>query len=312
MSGAWLPATVRTRPAVWIAAAIVALTGLLSTVVIVAVGGQAPLTVAATEESPFVGLATWVDMYDWTKNHGGGTARLGPSTVDRIAERGVRTLELQATASAPGELLERSTLEEWVSRAKGRGLQVVLWYVPTFVDTPGDVRTLTELADLRPDGIGVDIESKAVTDVAERSRRLVQLSQQLRSAVPDRPLQAIVLPPTYLEEVTPTAWPGFPWAELKGLYDVWSPMAYWTDRLTSSGFRDATRYTNANLARIRELLGDPAAPIHMIGGIGDKATPASVRAFASVVQETKVLGASLYDWRTTTTGHWDELQRIGR
>lgn len=305
----WRVVAARLRPGVLAVGGILALTAVLTTVVLVVTNGPS-VVLGASKVSPYIGLATWVDMYDWTAKFGGGTARLRPEAVDQMAEQGVQTLAIQATATAPGEILERSTLEAWMSQAEEQDLQVVLWYLPTFADTAGDIRTLSELDTLEPDGIGVNIESKVVTDVPERSRRLVQLSRQLRDAVPGTPLQAIVLSPTYLEQVTPAAWPGFPWAELKGVYDVWSPMAYWTDRRTSSGLRDATRYTNANLARIRELLDDPQVPVHMVGGVGDQATTASVREFTAVVQAEDCIGASLYDWRTTTAAHWAELTPI--
>lgn len=310
MRSTWLAAANRVRLGILVVGGVLSLTLVLTTVVLLALGQGSAETAANTKPSPYTGLGTWVDMYDWTAKFGGGTPRIGPATVDAMNKRGVQTLEIQAAADAPGTILERSTLEQWVARAKKRGMRVVLWYIPTFVDTAGDVKTLTELESLKPDGIGVDIESKQVADVAERSRRLVSLSQQLRAALPGTPLQAIVLAPVYLEQVTPGAWPAFPWSELKGLYDVWSPMAYWTDRLASSGFRDAQRYTTLNIARLREVLGDATAPIHVIGGIGDEATAASVREFVRMAKADGCIGASLYDWRTTTAADWTELAPI--
>jgi hypothetical protein len=147
-------------------------------------------------------------------------------------------------------------------------------------------------------GIGVDIESTAVADPADRSARMLDLSKAVRAAMPDRALSAVVLPPVDTDVVNLKYWPGFPWQEIRGIYDVWQPMGYWTNRSAGSGYRDAERYTRENVERLRAHLGDPTAVVHPIGGIMDKATPHDVAGYLKAVRDTGSVGASLYTWGT--------------
>jgi hypothetical protein len=164
------------------------------------------------------------------------------------------------------------------------------------------------------DTIAVDIESLKVRDHAERSRRLLALSSELRSARPDLSLGAIPYPPVVTEVINPNLWPGFPWRELAPLYDVWLPMSYQSDRKESSGYRDAERYTAESIDRMRANLGRPDAPVHTIGGIADRTSPADVEGMLRASVPRGVIGGSLYDYRTTTDGLWPALQafRTGR
>src|SRR5215204_7159959 len=73
----------------------------------------------------------------------------------------------------------------------------------------------------RFDGVAVDIEwTDSVPDPTLRSRRLVELSERLRSSASaggagaGGALGAIVPPPVQLEDVNPDLWPAFPWREL--------------------------------------------------------------------------------------------------
>ena len=59
------------------------------------------------------------------------------------------------------------------------------------------------------DGIGVDIESRVVPDVNDRSARLVDLSRRLRRR-PARGASAIVVPPVVMDVINVNFWPGFP------------------------------------------------------------------------------------------------------
>ena len=99
----------------------------------------------------------------------------------------------------------------------------------------------------------MDIEDRGLPDVAERNRRVIELSRQVRQAVGDRvTIGAVVLPTVLLEKVNPDFWPGFPWAEIGPFYNVWLPMTYWTDRLTASGYRDPNRLISETIARTRD------------------------------------------------------------
>jgi hypothetical protein len=160
------------------------------------------------------------------------------------------------------------------------------------------------------DGIGLDIEwRKDVPDHVERNARLVELSRRLRAAMGGAALSAIPPPPVIMEVVNPRFWPEFPWRELAPLYDVWMPMAYWTFRTQSSGYRDGYRYTAENVHRMRANLGLPNAPVHPIGGTDNRSTDDDYRGFVRASHETRSIGGSIYDFRTTPAQAWEILRR---
>ena len=235
--------------------------------------GAAPATVAKSVV-PFKGLGTWVDVYDWSVTFTKGQPTVSPDDVDRMAATGVQTLYIQAArADTPEDVLEADRLRAIVDRARSHHMVVVGWFLPYLTDPANDLRHLQAIAAFGFDGVGVDIESTDVKDVNDRNQRLIDLSTQFRSAAPGVPLAAIVLPPVILEVVNPSYWPNFPWREITPFYDVWMPMAYWTNRSQASGYRDAYRYTSENVVRLRNDLGLPAAPVNPIGGIADEGTP---------------------------------------
>jgi hypothetical protein len=263
------------------------------------------------------GLGAWVDVFDYVPAIGGDRPPVGPDDVDAMAALGVRTLYLQAAFDSPrlaDGAVPADLLAPILRRAHGRGLRVVGWYAPRFLDPAADLRRLVAITrfsadDERFDGLAVDIEDRSLTDVAERNRRLVDLSRGLRAAIdPDAVIGAIVLSPVLLENVNPRFWPAFPWAELAPSYQVWLPMAYWTDRRRASGFREPRRYVETTVARTRELLVQPTAPMHPIGGIGDALTEGELDAFASTLPDVAAIGGSVYDYRTMPTGGWGVLR----
>ena len=149
------------------------------------------------------------------------------------------------------------------------------------------------------DGIGVDIESRVVPDVAERSRRLVDLSRRLRQSTGTAVLSAIVVPPVVMDIINPNFWVGFPWAELAPYYNVWMPMGYWTGRTQASGYHDGYRYTLDNITLIRQHINQPTAVVHPIGGIADTATDDEIRGMVIAAREQGAVGWSMYDWNTS-------------
>ena len=231
-----------------------------------------------------------------------------------MAARGVQILYIQASRfNAPGDgPLEPDRLRAFIDRAHARGIAVVAWYLPNFVDVDRDLRRLLAIARLPVESVAVDIEARDVADVSERNRRLVWLSSSLRNALPGRALGAIVLPPVATDVINPNLWPSFPWHQLRPHYDVWLPMSYWTNRAQGSAYRNAHRYTTENVNRLRANLGMPDARVHPIGGIGDRTTPGDVAEFRQAAAETSSLGGSLYDWRTTGGGLWPGLQGFRR
>ena len=137
----------------------------------------------------------------------------------------------------------------FLERAHRLGMRVVGWYYPDFASVDVDLERLLQIAHFdqggqRFDGVSVDIEdNQVVTDPAERSRRLVELSAgSARTLGPEAAIAATVLPAVLTEVLNPTYWPGFPWAQLKPYYDVWMPMAYWSFR-DESPYKSGYTYT---------------------------------------------------------------------
>lgn len=256
----------------------------------------------------YAGLGTWIDAYDWSRTFGKDGPLVGVSDIDRMAAVGVETLYVQTSRwNAPVDILEPERLEPLIQRARERGMAVVAWYLPTFVDPAQDLRRLLAAASLDVDAVAVDIESRDVADTAERNRRLVQLSRDVRAALPGTALGAIAFPPVVMEVINTSFWPGFPWAELAPLYDVWVPMAYQSFRTAASGYRDGYRYTAENIDRLRARVG-PGAVVHVVGGIADATTPADVDGMVAAASERGAIGGSLYDWRTTAAPLWPHLR----
>ena len=255
------------------------------------------------------GLGAWIDAFDFEPAYQGdaGEPPLGPEVIDDLADAGVRTLYLQAARlddRASGVLLDRDLLAQFLLRAHGRGMEVVGWYLPLFVDVEADLERLLAVAGFevlghRFDGVAVDIEYvEGVPDVAERSARLVELSRRLREARPTEALGAIVPPPVQLEVVNPQYWRDFPWRAIDINYDVWLPMAYSTTRSAASGYRDTYRYAEESVRRLRNNLGRPDVLVHIVGGIGDQMTSDDLRALGRAVEDTGAIGGSVYDWNS--------------
>jgi len=282
----------------------------------------APTTTAAPSGpaytlEPYRGLGAWVDVFDWTVHYDrtpGDPPAVGLSQIDQMAFHGVRTLYFQPArfdSPSPG-IVEPDQARAIVDRAHANNMSVVGWYLPTMVDPAFDRAQIDAVASLPLDGLGIDIESTLLGDEAERNRRVVALSAELRAAHPGQVLSAIVLPPV-VTEVYGTYWGSFPWAELAPYYDVWQPMGYWTMRSVESGWRDAHTYTAANIDLLRQATGRPDAVVHPVGGIacceGPTAptTAADVEAMVRAAAERGAIGASLYDFATTPPQLWAPL-----
>ncbi|MGQ0826659.1 MAG: hypothetical protein ACT4OX_16800 [Actinomycetota bacterium] len=110
-----------------------------------------------------------------------------------------------------------------------------------------------------------------------------------------------------LHVVNPALWPDFPWAEIAPHVDTWLPMAYWTYRPSDSPYRDAYRYTVENIQRVRDHVGYPHASIHVVGGIGDKATDVDYGEFRRATADVPAVGFSIYDYNTLAPSAWPLL-----
>jgi hypothetical protein len=253
----------------------------------------------------FEGLSTWIDLYD---------IELTPEQQARRAHAaGVQAIYVQtARFNSPDDIHDADRLARLIEASHDLGMEVMTWYIPDFVDPERDLRRSkaaiafeTPRGD-RPAAFGLDIEVEAVDDIAERSRRLVWLSQQLREwAGPDYPMAAVVLPPLQLD-MRPDWWPDFPWQELRPYYDVYLPMSYSSFRGTDA----ATTYewNLANIHETRRRTGDPDLPIHMAGGIADELP--EVEAFVAALRDGNVLGGGLYDLHVTPPESWPALRAL--
>jgi hypothetical protein len=253
----------------------------------------------------FRGLGSWIDVFDHTDD----PATVLPLVRD-MARRGVQTLYLEtARYTSTTDIQFPTALGAAVDEAKRLGMNVVAWYPPGFADLELDIRrSLVAVRYVSPaghrfDAFGADIEyTQALPDHAERSRRAVIYSQRLRDgAGASYPMSAIVIPPTALE-YSPTRWPGFPWAQIKDLYQVFMPMNYWTGRGKNPA--TAADQTKRNVEAVRALTG---RPVHIIGGLGADSDETQVAAYVAAAKESGSLGGGLYDFTTTRPEVWDEL-----
>jgi hypothetical protein len=291
---------------------------LLAAVLFAATLGGTPRAAAADDE-PFRGLGAWVDVYDYVPafQSDGGPPPVTPDAVRDMAALGVETLYLQAAQlddRSKGDLVDRELVRRFVRVAQDEDVQVVAWFLPKFGDLDADLRRIRALAGLRVegepfDGIALDIEwTQTVTDVGARNDALAELSRRARSAVGDLPLGAIVLEPVLLEVVNDEYWPAFPWRRIRDQYDAWLPMTYWTNRNSSSGYREGFAYVDENVRRLRANLDRPDAAVHPIGGIADAVSPADVAGFVRAATRNDAIGWSLYDYATTPSPLWTRLR----
>jgi len=267
---------------------------------------------------PYRGLGAWVDSFDADPAHAPGAPTVYPSAVAGMAAEGVRTLYLQGARASEGARFPTADpwlLAEYLLAAHAADVAVVAWYLPMWEDGDEDLDRLVALSAFevlghRFDGLAVDIEWKDDgLEHEERSRRLVELGERLRTTVGTDVLGGIVMPPVVTEEINPDFWPGFPWAEIRSTYDVWLPMSYWSFRTDEHA--DPRTYTARNVRILRELLGDGSAVVHAVGGIGaadgtdlpDPGEPLAavgdLDGFLTALDETGAVGGSIYDWVTT-------------
>ena len=279
---------------------------LLAVALVCACGAGSGRTADERDLSAYTGLGTWVDLYD---PH---ILARPEAAVAQMARRGVGTLFYETSNyGSRQDIVKPQRVARFVEAAHANGMQIVAWYLPSFTDLARDRRrSLAAINFTTPggeqfDSFALDIESSLVKPASKRTARLLTLSRRLRAAEPDLTLGAIVPAPRGMQRL-PWYWPGFPFAQLAQLYDVFLPMGYFTYRSKLASFSGV--YTQLNIDLLRTGTGNPALPVHPIGGIAAVASTAQVRAFARAARNGKSLGASLYDFAGTTLGQWRELQ----
>ena len=267
---------------------------------------QTPLERATErpELTAYEGLGSWVDLFDrspWRN----------PSwTVRKMDARGVKTIYLQtATYGSPAPVVYPKKVAEFIASAHRRDMTVVGWSVPSFMTPKKDLRraragaVFETGAGERFDSFALDIEASIVQSIWLRNRRLLTLSNKLRTAVgPDYPLGAII-PDSHSRY-----WPDFPYKEIAEHYQVMVPMAYST--FQTHGYKGVRAYTARNIKTIRKETGDPDTPVHVIGGIADDVGVPAARGFVRAIKDHGALGASLYDFPITTAKTWKALKAV--
>jgi hypothetical protein len=288
-------------------ARLVSLTGLCA-LALLGPGAGAGGDAGARSVAPYTGLGTWIDIYS-------PSFRADPTELTAaLAERGVRTLYVQTgNFRQRVDVVGPQHLAALVDAAHARGIAVVGWYLPDLTNLQRDLRRSQAAIDFRTsaggslDAFGLDIESSAVRNSAERTRRLVELSSRVRADVgPRYPLGAIIPSPVGMK-LLPRYWPRFPYAELARTYDVLVPMAYFSYR--ARGPAAVTRYVQTSIRIIRSASGDATVPIHVIGGIASGTSASEAAAFARVAAGCGVDGLSLYDLDATKRSAWPLLRR---
>lgn len=254
--------------------------------------------------APFSGLSTWIDLYD--------VELTAIQQVDVAAAGGVQTVFVQSGKFDSKPIAHPRRLATIIERSHDYGMQVMVWYVPDFVDQQRDFkRSVQAMAFTTPrgdraDAFGLDIEVEDLPNTDKRTTRLLALSKSLRAwAGKAYPMAAIVLPPLQLD-LRPEWWPNFPYAELASYYDVFVPMSYSSFRGTDA--RTTFRWNHDNVVEMRRRAGDPTLPVHLAGGIADRLP--QVGQFIRAAQRSKVIGAGLYDLQTTHPDAWAILRRL--
>src|SRR3954471_3844715 len=299
------------------------LSGVAVALVVVLGASLVALGPAASADEPsldvFSDVGAWVDVFDYAPRLQNADAehRVTPDSIEDMAALGVKTLYVQVAnpdGAPANQLTDRAQLAALLSRAHERGIAVVPWFLPRAVTPADDLATMKRIVKLRVggekfDGIGLDLESSEVPDIALRNRRTVAFAKQARKLVGGSiPIAAIVYPAVQLEVLNTTLWPDFPYAAVNRSVDLWMPMSYYTYRDTASGLRSAYRYTVDSVDRLRKRVGDPNVPVHLIGGLAEDSTPDDYVDMTRAARATDALGWSIYDYATTGTWAWPYLR----
>lgn len=284
--------------------AVRALVGLVAALLLLTLPSAGHARRAAIDD--YRGLGTWVDLYD--------PAQFADpeGTVAGMAARGVRTLYLETgNYKQRTDLFRPARLGRFIEAAHAAGIRVVAWYLPSFKNVARDLRRSLAAVEFRTaggerfDSFALDIEASVVRSPARRSQRLLELSRRLRAEVGEAyPLGAIIPSPRGMQLV-PSSWPGFPYAELGSIYDVFLPMTYFSYRV--EGGSAVEDYIVRSMAIIREETGNALVPIHVIGGIGDRTSRREARGFMRAAIGCRALGWSVYDYSVTRNPTWAAL-----
>jgi hypothetical protein len=264
-------------------------------------------SVPSRQPTAYAGLGTWVDIFataTWANPQ---------HAVAAMARDGVRTLYLQTgNYSQPADLVRPSALGRFIDAAHAAGMRVVAWYLPSFANQAQDARRALAAIRFRTgsgerfDSFALDIEAGFVKPAALRNRRLLRLSARLRAAVGSRYALGAIIPSSVGIRRHPRYWPRFPYRPLARFYDVFLPMAYFTDAGVH-GSKPSRAYLAANVRDIRTRTGNANEPVHLIGGIAGSMGAKETAGFMQAVADCGPLGYSLYEFPITSRATWTAL-----
>ena len=291
----------------------------LACVLILGAAAALPQTAAASAPvRSYRGLGTWFDMWDYNpttwKNPDAAAAKLSV----KMKARGVTTLYLETANYHMPEgsetIYRRDAVGPIIEQCHAQGIKVVAWYLPGFTNLSKDWARSRAAIDFRTSGgqkfdsFTLDIEATMVKPATLRTKRLLSLSKKIRAKVGSKyPLGACIMSPAGMTK-SPSIWPGFPYAGLAAIYDVFVPMGYYTYH--GDGYANAYRDTRDNIRIIREQTGRPNIPIHVIAGDAAKSSGSETTAYVRALRENGALGGSMYDWGTTDEASWRALSNV--
>ena len=252
------------------------------------------------------GIGSWLDIF-------AGTPWGRPAAVAAdLKANGVTTLYLQTSNySQRAAIVQPAALGRLLDAAHTQGIDVVAWYLPSLAHPATDAeRALAAIRFRSPSGgrfdsFALDIEASLVQPVSLRNDRLLALAARVRTALPSGvPFGAIIPSPVGMAR-HPRYWPGFPYAQLARVADVFLPMAYFSHYVHRPD--DVYAYTRRVVLDIRNRTGRPEIPIHVIGGLASATSAAAAGAFARAATDCAVDGVSLYAYPQTTLAQWQVL-----
>jgi hypothetical protein len=82
-------------------------------------------------------------------------------------------------------------------------------------------------------------------------------------------------------------------------------MSYSTNR--AAGGAGVYSYTLANVRHLRRWTRDPNLPVHVIGGLAGGLSDLEARAAVQAAADSRSVGASFYNFASTTPGEWRAL-----
>jgi hypothetical protein len=276
---------------------------------VVAVLGCVGAAGAATNVDPYEGLGAWVDIFD-TKTW---ASPAGP--IASMRAHHVKTVYVETSNSSQREDVVRpGQLGVLVESAHAAGMKVVAWYLPSLISPGKDFRRAGAAIAFRTvsgqafDSFALDVESSDLKSIRARNHRLLALSDAIRQAAPPEYRLGAIVPSPVGIRIHRKYWPSFPWTELRARFDVLLPMAYFTYRLRTP--EAVLGYVRSVVGLLRADTGDQTVPIHVVGGIANRATSQALQSFVSAASQCNVSGLSLYDFGTTNAAGWNALARF--